>query len=327
MDGLTEGQGSPESPSVVDDITAHINGSNSAEGGNTPESQPAPEASQEGQQPEPQEEPRSRSEERIQQLLAEKQAAEQRAMQLEMFIVSNPKARAAYDEAIHQGFTPEQAAQIATQQPQGQQYQQPQGETQKPWYGDVLPADQLPAWDPYDEDVTREHAKVLINDMVEARVQQAIAPIMQQLQQVVPFVGTLQQQHLTQERNSMITSLDQALFDAVPSAKENQAHFAIANQGVVEGISQLPPEYQNAIRNFDRLHPQDKATVNQVLNTVVIPHAVKRTNELLGQLAPSQPHQSVPKPFAEGGTNLVQARPANEGTDINSMIMAHMSKS
>lgn len=318
MDELQE-QGSSESPSLeapqeVNPFDAHLAG-----GGVTEEAQPqaTDTTTEEAIQPEVEQEPQGRAEQRIQELIRQNSELNQRAQmadQLQMFIASNPQARAAYEQAIGQGATPEQAQQAAAQTQQTQQ-------TGK-WYGDVAQdPTAVPEWDPFDENVVREHAKVLIHDMV----QDALAPLMQQFQPVTSYVEQLQQQQVQAEVQSTLSSVQEAIYAEIPSAKDNQAHFTLTKGKLLEQIQTLPQQYQQAIYDYEYLNPQDRQIVGQVL-TQCVKQASQQAKELINLLGPAQQQanaQEVPKPFAEGGTNLVAPRPNEPGNPFLAHINRH----
>lgn len=338
---VQDGQGSPQSPST-EAITVSSEGANPsstdlvndylggqshqqpAQQGANPETPQQPDSQQQPGQPE--EQP-GRAEQRINELTRQNYELQQRAYmadQLEMFIAANPQARAAYAQAIGQGATHEQAQQYAAQTQQQPQQQQQQAAK---WYGDI-PTDPnaIPEWDPFDPDTTREHAKLLVHDMVT----DMMAPIMQQLQQFQPVMQQFQhfQQQQTQaEVQSTLGSVQEAIYNAIPTAKENQAHFTLAKGKLLEQIQTLPEPYQQAIYDYEYLNPKDRQIVGQVLNHCV-QQASQQTNQLLAQLG-GQPQptagQQQQRPFSEGATNLVAPR-GNNATDITSMISAHLNR-
>lgn len=328
-----QAQGSAASPSVEDagsqnfsvqdSINAHLSGGQTQEATTQPEtSQPTEGEPQTEGQPE---EPQGRAEQRIQDLIKQNTELQQRAAiadQLQMFIASNPQARAAYEQAINQGYSQEQAQQIATNQ-------QPQQQSQGRWYGDI-PQDRstLPDWDPYDDNVVREHAKVLIHDIVA----DMMAPVLQQISPMQQFVQQQQMQQVQAENQKLVSGLDEMLYQEIPEAKTvGSLEFAVANQLYIEEMRGVEPEYQQALQNYAYLNPQQKQMVQDRFQKCV-KDAASKAKQLLGQRAPQgqglpapQP-AAVQRPFAEGGTNLVPPR-GNEPVDLTGMISAHLNRS
>lgn len=301
MDEQLESQGSDQSPTLLESINAHLSGETTP---TTEEQKPAnvptSETPQEQPQEDPQEvqpeaqEPRSRAEERINEVNQKFYEAQRKAEQLELFIASNPQARAAYEAAIY-----------------GQQMsQQPQIQTSG--------NDELPEWDPHDPDVVEKYAEKLFEQKYGSKIQQ-----------FEQFLENQKQQAIQTQRQNLIGSVDETLFTELPSAKENDVHFAVANHFLQQEVASFPQEYQYAMANFAALHPQDQGMVVQALQQAAKKASEKAKQELkLGQAAPvaAPPQSNPPKVFSEGATNLVQPRPAGEPTDLNGMIQAHLSR-
>lgn len=310
------GQGSPESPTqeaapvataentpAVDPFEQHLSGG-SAENSPQQSNEVAPNA-----EPQQEEQPQGRAEQRIQELIQQKSQAEQQATQameqaraFEMFIASNPQARAAYEQAMNGGATPEQAQQHAVDQQQAQPTR---------WYGDVVTdTSQLPEWDPFDESNVREHAKVLIQDMV----RDALAPYQQQMEPVSQYVQNMQAQQQQAEVQNTLDTVKNAIYESVPSSKENEHHFDLVKSKLLSEIQTLPPQYQEAVYNFEALNANDRQIVSQVL-TQCVQKASTSANEFINSFGTPQPQQQgqqqgTPKPFAESAQNLVSPRPS-----------------
>jgi len=171
---------------------------------------------------------------------------------------------------------------------------------------------QLPDWDPYDPEVIEAHKKAMKEELM-----QEFAPFIQ-------FVQAQQQSQLEARKQEVVGHIDNLVFQEYPEAKENPLAFKVVNQNLIDELAKLPPEIQQARQYFPQLNPQQQAIVKNAMEQAARNAVAQAKLDLQGfQQAPAP--APPPKVFSEGGTNLVQQK-ANEPTDVNSMILAHLNK-
>ncbi len=233
---------------------------------------------------EPVETEATRAERRVQEVLAQ-QAEMQRQMaeahqmnqQLQMFIMSNPTARAEYERL-----------QGGPQQPQ-----QPQQE-------------QLPELDPFDPASIQAHATQWALQAVQSQYGDTVNELMELKQQLQAQVEQQQQAAHAQ----LTQSVDQVFYDALPTVKENPAHWYIA-----EGL--FKQTVQTGIQNGQQ--------PSQDFFLQAAKYAADQAKQAIQGLGGPKPSVTgvAPKVFTEGTGNLVSSV-GEQPKDVAGMISAHL---
>lgn len=333
MDELMESQGSDQSPSTVQDaIVQHLNGGastadNQGNGQPLDAGQTGAPAGDQGQQPGDAQQdasnpPQGRAEDRINELTSRNNELQRAYDAMQVFVASNPEIRNAYVQA----FNPN-AAQQFPQQAAMQQQGQPSG----PDFPHFQVTDQerqsLPEWEPYDQDVVRQHAKVMMKEMLGEMMGPTLAPLahalVQMQQQVVPTVQSIAQEREAAVQQQAVSHLDGVIFNEIPSAKDNDAHFAVANQALSQELAMLqqqtaqqygrPPSMPEIEEAAKKAAAKAKTWINSFTSQ-------QQTTQVANGYA-----QTAQPMFAEGATNLVQSRPNGAGTSQDA-ILAHLNR-
>lgn len=270
----------PAGDSIADALNAHLN-----RDGNEPTPEQPQEPAQPAGNPPPSE--------------GGSLSAEEQLKAYQLMIAANPVMSAEYERLLNGG----QPAQPAQPQPQPGQ-PQPQAAT-----ASNVNDEPLPEWNAFDEDTVRQHGRVWLRE--------EIAPVQETLNQVVQVLQGIMGERVQTQQQQLVDSLDEVMFSELPSARDNDQHFEVANMVLRDELSKIP---QNMLAN-----PQVLAEASRRAST--------RTKQILGiagvQPAPvpgQQPQAIQPaaqKPYAEAPTNYVTPR-ANEPNDVNGLLMAHL---
>lgn len=289
-------QGSSQSPSIMDGISAHLGGGSeptestpiTVEAVDTVVTTETPTEQAEAAPEEPaQEEATSRFQQRIDELTKREAETRHQNEQLQLLIASNPQLRAAYEQQLmgqQQAYQPNVNADVWYNQNQQQE------------------GNYLPDWDPHDPDVVRQHGNALFAEM--------LAPLQQQIQQINQFYQQQQQVAVQQQRQTVVNDFDEYAYNELPSARENKAHFAVYNECIKDAVATLQA-------TGGQLTLEDYKVAARV--------AAVEAKKLIGGFTPALQAQEVKKPFVESGANLVAPR-SDEPNDTLGLINAHLNK-
>lgn len=242
----------------------------------TPAAEPTPELTQEPK-------PADALQQQLQQLEAERNQQAQQLQQLETILLANPVMRDELNKIRQASGEPP----IGTPESQAQQPSQ-LTELRAPdtsWYGPIATPEQLPIIDPTDEPevyerAMREHAKVLIHDMVNDYLAPVLAEL-NQLKQVAPVVQSLAQREIQQQTVQANAVLEKMVSDKLPESKNNPLLSQVLKGYLQQGFQ--VPDFQ-----------QGRLTAEQVVDW-----AVGNVRELMKQAQPvPQAGQVAPMPQA-----------------------------